>query len=233
MGISREKMIEHLAGLCAHMEATSPHHFGRNLYKYTDCGPWTQFIQRKSEPFVRQAVIEIVWKQGRLFAQTVPAGGKPSAPTERMLEVLDFKTSGEPWKDRAFAAYRKLTHSFLKKTGGQCGTHYRETNTHEFAVTLEDLHPKKILRFCFTESVSAVERKVYYNSDEANAMIPNCVGVAIGSIVEGSDAEVGPKELRFPFTAKQLDEAVQAVNSEASELWHEANDEPRRASRRR
>lgn len=50
-------------------------------------------------------------------------------------------------------------------------------------------------------------------------------GVKIGSIVEGSEACVDPAELRFPFSQKDWDEAIQYVKAEAKMLWNEANGE--------
>lgn len=57
----------------------------------------------------------------------------------------------------------------------------------------------------------------------AHLWVPHCTGIKVGSIVEGSDAEVGPIELHFPFTNEQLWDAVQEVNDEACALWDEAN----------
>ena len=50
-------------------------------------------------------------------------------------------------------------------------------------------------------------------------------GITIGSIVEGSDAEVMPSTLYFPFSESDLDATVQDIEDEADRLWHEANDE--------
>ena len=47
--------------------------------------------------------------------------------------------------------------------------------------------------------------------------------VSIGSIVEGSDAEVTAEDLVWPFTRDQFWETVEWVNQEASMLWDEAN----------
>lgn len=49
------------------------------------------------------------------------------------------------------------------------------------------------------------------------------VGVELGSIVEGSDAEVGPYMLRFPFTDEQFWSAVDGIDDEAHILWEESN----------
>ena len=50
--------------------------------------------------------------------------------------------------------------------------------------------------------------------------------VRIGSIVEGSDAEVGPYHLPFPFTMQDYERTMQTVEYEADIYWHEANGDP-------
>ena len=50
-----------------------------------------------------------------------------------------------------------------------------------------------------------------------------CVGIKIGSIVEGSDVEVGPLELRFPFPKEDLHKAFESVNDEAKFYWARDN----------
>lgn len=69
--------------------------------------------------------------------------------------------------------------------------------------------------------------QVYYEdktaAEQGAAWWPQCVGLQIGSIVEGSDAEVQPETLLWPFTDAQLDRTVENINSEASMLWDEAN----------
>jgi hypothetical protein len=55
--------------------------------------------------------------------------------------------------------------------------------------------------------------------------VTRCDAVEIGSIVEGSDAEVGPVRIDYPFTRAQFWDAVKGVNDEACQLWQEAHDE--------
>ncbi|MCU0613257.1 MAG: hypothetical protein MUE60_15915 [Candidatus Eisenbacteria bacterium] len=51
-------------------------------------------------------------------------------------------------------------------------------------------------------------------------------GIALGSIVEGSDAEVGPYHLKYAddFEPAEVDNLLDDINAEADVLWHEAND---------
>lgn len=55
--------------------------------------------------------------------------------------------------------------------------------------------------------------------------IGEVIGFRIGTIVEGSDADVGPQEFTFPVTANEVQEWINEMESEASFLWHEANDD--------
>lgn len=73
---------------------------------------------------------------------------------------------------------------------------------------------------------------LYYEDAEAHASpeiladnpdFGSSVSVSIGSIVEGSDAEVGPYILTFPFSSQEWDDRVKQVNDEAVAYWHRDN----------
>lgn len=49
------------------------------------------------------------------------------------------------------------------------------------------------------------------------------VGVALGSIVEGSDIDIGPYELFFPFTMEQFHNALSEIEANAESEWRYAN----------
>ena len=44
-------------------------------------------------------------------------------------------------------------------------------------------------------------------------------GLAVGSIVEGTDVETRTYELPFPFTIEEYDDALDMVEDEAEEIW--------------
>jgi hypothetical protein len=48
-------------------------------------------------------------------------------------------------------------------------------------------------------------------------------GVRIGSIVEGTDAEVPPVELRYPFSEEDWEKAVQKIEEGAQEIWNDTH----------
>jgi len=50
-----------------------------------------------------------------------------------------------------------------------------------------------------------------------------CIAIKIGSIVEGSDAEVEARTLSFPLDMTDFWLVVEEINGEASILWEEAN----------
>ena len=67
--------------------------------------------------------------------------------------------------------------------------------------------------------------KLYYE-DEAAAgrdFVKNIIGVKFGSIVEGSDVEISPVELMFPFESERIDEVIKGMDEEASFYWERDN----------
>lgn len=71
--------------------------------------------------------------------------------------------------------------------------------------------------------------RVYYEDGQASEdkdeqdWWSSCTGIEIGSIVEGSDVEVGPEYLAFPFTEDDLDRTVKGIDDEASFYWERDN----------
>ena len=49
--------------------------------------------------------------------------------------------------------------------------------------------------------------------------------VEIGSIVEGSDEEVEPHDLAFPFKVGEWRQAIQDIEDEADRIWKEVNED--------
>ena len=101
----------------------------------------------------------------------------------------------------------------------------------DYLVLLEAINPYQAGRRLYkavacgpwTEFVMGNGEKIYYESKEANDLLENCVGIRIGSIVEGSDAEIEPVLFKFPFKVEDWDKSIQNINDEASSLWEEAN----------
>jgi hypothetical protein len=67
--------------------------------------------------------------------------------------------------------------------------------------------------------------RIYYEDKSAWSLrwAKYCDGLEIGSIVEGSDAEIGPEFLPFPITHDELWETISGINKQAGEEWENAN----------
>jgi hypothetical protein len=66
--------------------------------------------------------------------------------------------------------------------------------------------------------------EVYYGDDLPVGFDPlNVTALKIGSIVEGSDVEVGPVTLTFPFSEEEFNDAVESINNEAKFYWERDN----------
>lgn len=63
-----------------------------------------------------------------------------------------------------------------------------------------------------------------HSDSEGARSLTACDGVQVGSIVEGSDAEVTRAPLWFPFTPELFEAYVKDINDEACQLWDEANE---------
>jgi hypothetical protein len=69
-------------------------------------------------------------------------------------------------------------------------------------------------------------KQVVYKTTDCGAWIGfSPCGIEVGSIVEGSDASVGPYKLYYPFSIEEYRAVLRIVEAEADQLWHEANDD--------
>jgi hypothetical protein len=93
-----------------------------------------------------------------------------------------------------------------------------------------------LVKAMLAESLKEVEERIsrrLYKDTECGAWLsfilsdkpsqyPNtAIGINIGSVVEGSDVEVGPYTAYFPFAAQQLDDIIEQVEREVSERERE------------
>lgn len=69
-------------------------------------------------------------------------------------------------------------------------------------------------------------RKAIYKGTDCGAWIKvNDKSVTLGSIVEGSDAEIGPYTITFPFDATTFWETLNFIDGEAGREWYAVNSE--------
>lgn len=80
------------------------------------------------------------------------------------------------------------------------------------------------LRVDITRDTPARHVYVHSGRDVPEGVDPaSCIGVQVGSIVEGSDAEIDADPMYFPFPADEFDRMVEWVNDEACAAWDEAH----------
>lgn len=82
-----------------------------------------------------------------------------------------------------------------------------------------------VLDFFGAESMEAAKRHAYKYTDCGVWLNFLDDGIQLGSIVEGSDAEVTTDPLRYPFTPKELQDTIDYIEDEVSLLWWEANND--------
>ena len=69
------------------------------------------------------------------------------------------------------------------------------------------------------------ERRLYGNTKCGAWIEFEADGVHIGSIVEGSEVDCQAYNLKYPFTDKEFDDRIKDIETQADELWKEANEE--------
>lgn len=114
-----------------------------------------------------------------------------------------------PSKDKVFSDLKSLLESFLFENDPFGFARHLYENT--------DCGP-------WVSFLMVGGRTVYYDdATPENVQNEQCVGIEIGSIVEGSDMEIGPYKLLFPFSEKELDDTLKSINDEASFYWDRDN----------
>lgn len=183
--------------------ATDEQHLDKRVYKATECGAWakfdTRFVKTGTKPVAYTAVIQ----KGinGVYILSVAEGCEPAPPADN---------------PEALFGLPQLVKSFLNLDANKPKANRSLISAQEFddlrswgTLTVKDESPiRKIVTFIIEVDTGDTQD-----------------GFLIGSIVEGSEAECTPHFLPFPFTGEDLDNAVQALETQADELWNEANAE--------
>ena len=85
--------------------------------------------------------------------------------------------------------------------------------------TVNNLQDLLSLRGCGEETLENLQRNVYKYTACGAWVSEGEQGVFLGSIVEGSDQCTMTHNLQYPFTIDQFQDALQAVEDEADEIW--------------
>jgi hypothetical protein len=186
----------------------TPYSVGRALYKYTDCGPWVTFLTEKTPAHDVELVATVREQDGKVI---IDLPEKPSKDFSNFLLFLGFSDQGVCDLDdvKSVDDYYKLVTGFIKA---------------EKADNLFAAKKSKSIVISQKQHVSADYGEIYYEDPEARTCdTSKIVGIKIGSIVEGSDVEIGPETLMFPFSEEELDRVVKGINDEASFYWDRDN----------
>ena len=175
--------------------------FSKAIYKSTSCGAWAKFEKWS----------EFVCKEKETWTARFTKGingihlvGGWASSTTSMTEFIP--------QDKLPSDVRLY-----------CGL---ENDTSKTSLTDEDwqnFEPDK-LKDLIVINESPICKLLTFTFERDK--MENREGLVLGSIVEGSDAEVTPERLAFPFTDKDFDQAIKNIEFEADMLWKEANGDP-------
>ena len=216
---STETMINNLKDFLAHLGADTPARAGRALYRATSCGPWTSFavVEAPKDEDVKLEVA-VSLRGGKPFASLKASKVGMKKTISDALLFLNFDAGGAYDGDdvKSLKEYRAMVETYLAENG---------ESTAGYGGFKMVLHPgKNDVRITLEKHFPPEITQVYYEDEAArNADIPNCIGVKVGSIVEGSDASVSRETMFFPFSAESFDAMVQSVDEEADILWKRDN----------
>lgn len=190
------------------MEGETPYRWARALYKYTDCGPWTVFITLKEKARTETLIASVFeTKKG----VEIRPNANPDKEFVDFMAFLGFNEEGKMIEKTTMDEFRSLIRSYQRSKGIN----------------------KRNLTTAYREGVLTVRQEleipeqyaeVYYEDNEVNDLNPDdIIGIKIGSIVEGSDVEIDPVTLMFPFDPAEVDRVIQEINDEASFYWERDN----------
>jgi len=199
------KTYQNLNELLEAHGAETPYRFGRSLYKYTDCGPWTVFILEDAA--AKDEVQDIVIACDPKTQKATLESGSLDEDLKMVL-CLDDDPVASKWSWKKYCAELD---KFIKK--------HPDVPGGKMSITKKSIARRWIR---VERRIPAKTEEVYYE-DNKEFDLSRCVGIKVGSIVEGSDVEVGPETLMFPFTEEQFDKTVEGINDECSFYWERDN----------
>jgi hypothetical protein len=191
----------------------NPYSWARSFYKYTDCGPWVNFlIQEAPARDVDHPAVIAVFRRVRGKVKLM----NPDEVSPDYLQLLSLDEKGLDRKERAWDHYCGLVATYVADEAKQA----RTKKTLEIVKqTPTELHLRQPAR---TQHIEAKIRGVYY--EEARDLdVDKCVGIEFGSIVEGSDACSGPFVHMFPISKKAFNRDVAFMEKETAFYWERDN----------
>jgi len=189
-------------GICELNEAAM-YQYGRALYKYT-FGPWTSYLVESApaQDIEYSIIIKRADTGGAIFA---PDGVIPE-------DIADFFMVGEDRNEYTFDEYAELIVKFADEHDNLDWDYTLISDT----LVITGIH-----------KIPATVSNVYYEdkaaSNDTLTLADKCVGIKVGSIIEGADYDATPFELYFPFEEEEYSEKLDELASEVEQEWKKNN----------
>jgi len=191
--------IRSLKDVASHLGAndSTEASISHRVYKDTDCGAWVEEV----EP----GVDEVGKRKETWTALINPSIVGPTVIKTRKNGCRSMDPLGAPKYVKDYLCMEKTRHIEGEK------------NFDEFVDRLH-LSPDAVKNMVPRGIGILVTFEV-----EAPVLKKHRGGILIGSIVEGTDAEVTPRRLLYPFDDTDLDDAVKCIEVEAQHIWNETH----------
>jgi hypothetical protein len=216
-----KKTIKNLKGLLKTLGSENPFMFGRSLYKNTDCGITTLFNVRVSPEKKEEFRVTIGLSDGLVVENS------DQLPDD-VLSFLGFDKNEIKEKNREKEGYQdilsyfNLVDAFVQRVSGRAGSgDYYRISSHAL------IQEQVVLTL--SRTIAEIFKKIHYQSNEAcsddwlKEWGHDCTAITFEAPVEGSEVEIGPTTIAFPFTEAKLYETIDDINKEVSFYWERDN----------
>lgn len=192
-------------------DSITPARYARLLYKSTSCGAWISYQHQLKASFEINEDFIIKATSNGIVATTKYAHGNCSQTLkDKMFSFLGFDENGQCKKQHNIASYQALLSSFSG-----------ENSKYSITYSLSN----ESIEVCVCAKIDAEQEDVCEDDKKARETdwLSSCVSITIGSIVEGSEVEIPPITLVFPFLELDFEEAIQEIEAQASFYWERDN----------
>lgn len=177
-----------------HYDARDEDHLSHRVYKTTNCGAWAKFVTQDEVVSQETQDWTVILTKGINGIHLVGASRGTT-----LGEVIPTDQLPKEVKEYCLL--------FDPGTKTELTISEFETLTSSETETVLEANPLRLVMAVKVDFVVTRPRD----------------GLLLGSIVEGSDAEIEGRFLGFPFTAAELHHTISDIESEADFLWREAN----------
>jgi hypothetical protein len=194
-----------------------PYRWARAYYKYTDCGPWVNFLElvTPAHEINHPSVVAVLHKvRGKVKLMN------PEEIDPKYLQLLALDEHGLDRKERKWDHYCKLVEEYIADEANQERTGRTLTLVKRTATELHLQQPGRM------EYVEDDYKEVYYEDLGRGSVTldpERCCGIQFGSVVEGSEQCSGPFTHKFPFWSSDWARDEEFMEKETSFYWKRDN----------